>query len=187
MRSFKQRPEIKRFDGEKRKPLNLGYQGGKEGGSQMLGKLHHVCIAVKDMQQALATYKVLLELEEDEIYVSDEWEDGTVGDKMIFAYLQKDGTILELIQPLKPGGNMDKFLQEKGEGLHHISFESSNIVRDFERVKSLGFRVIGDQLAEDVFGVKFQFIHPASAHGALVEMVQAHKTEGEQCIPIPPE
>jgi len=54
-------------------------------------------------------------------------------------------------------------------------------------VKRLGFRVVGDQLAEDVFGVKFQFIHPASAHGALVEMVQAHRTEGDQCIPIPPE
>jgi len=153
----------------------------------MFGKLHHVCIAVKDMQKSLETFKMLLELKEDEIFVSDEWEDGTVGDRMIFAYLKKGDTILELIQPLKPGGNMDRFIQEKGEGLHHISFESSNIMRDFERVKSLGFKVIGDKLVEDAFGVKFQFIHPSSAHGALIEMVQAHKVEGGECTPVPPE
>ena len=153
----------------------------------MFGKVHHVCIAVEDIQKATQTFRKLLELKEEEIFISEEWEDGTVGDKMIFAYLEKDGTILELIQPLKPGGNMDKFVQERGEGLHHISFESSNIIRDFERVKSLGFKVIGDQLAEDVFGVKFQFIHPSSTHGALVEIVQAHKTEGGKCIPVPPQ
>lgn len=153
----------------------------------MFGRLHHVCIAVKDIQKAVETFKRLLELKDEEIFVSEEWEDGTVGDRMIFAYLQKDGTILELIQPLKSGGNMDRFIQKRGEGLHHISFESSNIVSDFEMVKSLGFRVIGDKLVEDVFGVKFQFIHPSSTHGTLVEMVQVHKTQGGKCIPIPPE
>ena len=152
----------------------------------MFEKLHHVCIAVKDMQKSLDTFKKLLELKEEEIFISDEWEDGTVGDKMIFAYLQRGDTILELIQPLKPGGSMDRFVKEMGEGLHHVSFESSNIIRDFERVKRLGFKVIGDELVEDVFGVKFQFIHPSSAHGALIEIVQAHKTEGGECTPLPP-
>jgi len=153
----------------------------------MFRKIHHVCIAVKDMPKAVETFTKLLELKEEEIFVSGEWEDSTVGDTVIFAYLQKDGTILELIQPVKPNGNMDRFIQERGEGLHHISFESSSIEKDFARVKSLGFGVIGDRLVEDVFGVKFQFIHPSSAHGTLVEIVQAHRTEGEKCIPIPPE
>ena len=61
------------------------------------------------------------------------------------------------------------------------------IKKDFERVKRLGFKVIGDRLVADVFGVKFQFIHPSSAHGTLIEMVQAHRIEGENWIPIPPQ
>ena len=152
----------------------------------MFTKLHHVCIAVKDMEKALETFKKLLDLKDEEIWVSSEWYDGTVGDKMIYAYLHRNGTILELIQPITQGGNMDRFIQKYGEGIHHLAFESNDVFKDFEGVKSLGYKVIGDKLVEDVDGINFQFIHPGSVHGALIEVVQKHRLEGGNLIVSPP-
>jgi len=130
----------------------------------MLQKIHHVAVIVKDADQALGFYRDALGL-----HVS---KDEVIEDQGVRGVLLEagDGEI-ELIQPIREDTGVARFLQSKGEGLHHICFQSDDVAAQLEASKAQGIRVIDQSPRKGLAGM-ICFLHPAASTGVLVEYAQ---------------
>lgn len=129
-------------------------------------KIHHVGIAVESLEEASGRFGSLLGLAEGERYELPEF-----GVKALF--LPVGDANLELLEPLGDASTVGKFLEKRGEGVHHICFEVDDIeaaLRDFARQ---GARLIDEKPRPGAGGHLVAFVHPKSAHGVLVELKQA--------------
>jgi len=130
----------------------------------MIGAAHHIGIAVKDLQVALARYRALG-------LRSEAIEDvPTEGVKV--AFLDAGGVRLELLEPLTKDGVIARFLEKRGEGMHHVAFATPDIVREMERLRGEGFELVDREPRRGAHGRLVAFVHPRSAHGVLIELVQ---------------
>jgi len=77
----------------------------------------------------------------------------------------------ELIEPMGPQGMIQKFLEKRGEGLHHVSIQVADLEGEMKRLKDLGVQFSSDEPAV-IEGTKVVFIHPRSASGLLIELIQ---------------
>ncbi len=130
----------------------------------MIGPLHHVGIAVRELQPAVQRY-VLLGL-------ALEYTDTVPAAGVRVAFLKAGDTHVELVEPLEAGGNVARFLDKRGEGLHHIAFSTPDIASELERLEREGFQLIDRAPRPGARGRMVAFVHPRSAHGVLVELVQ---------------
>jgi len=127
----------------------------------------HVAIAVADLDQAIETYSktIGLELRERKIVESQ---------KVEVAVLTAGGTRIELLKPTEESSSVKGFIDKRGEGLHHIAFAVSNIEGEIDRMKGkLSF--IGEKPTIGAEGHPIIFIHPKSARGVLIELVEHSK------------
>jgi methylmalonyl-CoA/ethylmalonyl-CoA epimerase len=127
-------------------------------------KLHHVGIVVQEMEEAIECYRVL-GLKETERGIVEKFN---VAVSMIPAGDVK----LELMQPLG-AGNVQKFLEKRGEGLHHLAFEVANIEEALAALKSQGVQLIDEVPRPGFGGHRVAFLHPKSFSGVLVELIEA--------------
>ncbi|MBI1729357.1 methylmalonyl-CoA epimerase [Candidatus Acetothermia bacterium] len=127
-------------------------------------KLHHVGIVVQELEEAIERY-CLLGLKETERGIVEKFD---VAVSMIPAGNVK----LELMQPLGEG-NVQKFLEKRGEGLHHLAFEVKNIEATLAALKSQGVQLIDEVPRPGFGGHRVAFLHPMSFSGLLVELVEA--------------
>ena len=128
----------------------------------MFKNVNHIGIGVKDIEQAtrLWTEKFGVEAEPPV----------TEGDMQI-VMLQVGNVLVELIAPVGDRGVMAKFLEKKGEGIHHICFEVENIYSAMEELTDKGLELIDKEPREGAEG-KIAFLHPKSTNGVLTEIVQ---------------
>ena len=91
------------------------------------------------------------------------------------AFFPIKGTKIELIHPLNGEGPVKKFLEKKGGGLHHICFQTDDILDDMKRLQAKGYRFLSEEPQDGAHGSKVAFIHPKSAGGVLIELAE-HKT-----------
>lgn len=127
-------------------------------------KIDHVAIVVKDVDEAIAKYKQVLGLEPQvrEVVASQKTE----------AVLLPIGeTSLELISPRGNEG-LEKFLEKKGPGLHHIAIEVEGIEEALATLKALGIPLVDDTPRKGARGHKVAFLHPKATGGVLVELVE---------------
>jgi methylmalonyl-CoA epimerase len=127
--------------------------------------LDHVGIAVSDLDQALAFYRdaLGLELEPPE----------EVASQRIRAHFIKTGDAwLELLEPTAPDSPIAKYLEKRGPGMHHVALRVDDIRAALSMLKARGVRLIDEQPRPGAHGSLVAFIHPASAHGVLVELKQ---------------
>ncbi len=130
----------------------------------MIGPAHHVGIAVQDLNAAVERYRVLgLSVE----YVEDVPAEG-----VRVAFLRAGGVHVELVTPLDPQGAVARFLKSRGEGLHHVAFATPNIVAELARLERDGFELVDRAPRPGSHGRKVAFLHPRSAHGVLIELVE---------------
>lgn len=130
--------------------------------------LDHVAIAVKDLDKAIALYRDVLGLELAEIEEVPEQQVRTA----IFGH----GTgRIELICPTASDTGVAKFLEKRGEGLHHICVEVSDIEAAIAALKAKGAPMIDETPKPGAGGAKVAFVHPKGAHGVLVELRQGPK------------
>ena len=87
------------------------------------------------------------------------------------AHQAKADVTLELIQPVGPQGMIQKFIEKRGAGLHHISIRVDNLEEEMKRLKTLGVQFASEEAAQ-VEDSKVVFIHPRSTNGLLVELIQ---------------
>jgi methylmalonyl-CoA/ethylmalonyl-CoA epimerase len=127
-------------------------------------KFDHVGIAVRSIAEALAIYQKLGDFEVKLTEVP--------GQRVKVALLKAGETSVELLEPTSDESSLAKFIQERGEGLHHVAFAVEDIDRSMDELKAKGFRFIYEKPADGKFGSRVNFIHPKTAGGVLVELTQ---------------
>jgi methylmalonyl-CoA/ethylmalonyl-CoA epimerase len=86
------------------------------------------------------------------------------------AFLSVGESNLELLEPLSPDSPVAKFIEKRGEGIHHICLRVDNIEAHLARLKSRGFRLINEAPVPGAHGCRVAFLHPASGNGVLIEL-----------------
>jgi methylmalonyl-CoA/ethylmalonyl-CoA epimerase len=128
----------------------------------MIDRIHHVGIAVRNLDKALEFYRDVLGLH---VHAMD-----TVEDQGVRAALLTIGeSEIELLEPTHPEANMAKFIERKGEGLHHICFNTSDVDGDLEVLKQKGVELV-DQKSRGGLAGMICFLHPKASRGVLVEL-----------------
>ena len=92
-----------------------------------------------------------------------------------FSFFQIGESKIELLEATKPDSAIAKFIDKKGEGMHHIAFEAENIEAEIERLKGEGFTLIHDIPKFGADNKKIAFLHPKSTNGVLVELCQERR------------
>lgn len=127
-------------------------------------RIDHVAIAVKNLDDALAFYRDALGLE-----VTGRREMPAEGVEI--AFLPTDDTEIELISPLDPENSIGRFLEKRGEGIHHLCVGVEDIEAAVAQLKDEGARVLSE-IKSHADGTRYVFIHPKSTHGVLMELYQ---------------
>jgi methylmalonyl-CoA/ethylmalonyl-CoA epimerase len=125
-------------------------------------KIDHIAIAVNDVEQAAKQYQNALGVEKI-IYETVESE----GVKL--AIIKLENGRIELMQPTRDDSPIKKFLEKKGEGLHHMALATDNIESEYQRMEGCGIQFLG-KIRPGSEGTKITFIHPKSLHGVLAEL-----------------
>jgi methylmalonyl-CoA/ethylmalonyl-CoA epimerase len=128
----------------------------------MIDKIHHIGIAVHNLDEALKFYEGTLGLH---VHAQD-----TVQDQGVKAALLTIGeSEIELLEPLSPDSAVGKFLERKGEGLHHICFQTEDVDGDLEELKGKGVEMVDQKSRKGLAGM-ICFLHPKASRGVLVEL-----------------
>src|SRR5476651_1678668 len=130
-----------------------------------MNKIEHIGIAVNDLQAAGSLYERLLNTP---VYKTEE----VAAEGVKTAFLQNGPNKIELLEPLSEDSLLAKFLAKNGEGIHHIAFEVDDIKAEMKRLKSEGFILLNDEPKPGADNKLVCFVHPKSAGGVLVELVQ---------------
>ena len=122
-------------------------------------------IAVKSIEEALKLYSGLLGYQSKGEEVIE-----ARGIKVCF--LDVNGTKIELLQPIREDSEISKYLEKKGEGLHHLAYSVDNVQVMIDKAKSMGLTPLSDTAKSGAHNTLVVFIHPKSANGVLTELVQ---------------
>lgn len=131
-------------------------------------KIEHLGIAVKDLEVAKQTYETLLG---KSAYQSERVE--SEGVETVF--FKTGESKIELLGATQDDSPIAKYIEKRGEGLHHIAFDVADIEAEIERLKSEGFQLISDQPKAGADNKRIVFLHPKSSHGVLVELCEEIK------------
>jgi methylmalonyl-CoA epimerase len=127
-------------------------------------RIHHVAVVVRNVEEALGFYRDMLGLP-----VSRQ---ATVADQGVqAALLPVGGDEIELLAPTDPVGGVARFLEKKGEGIHHLCVETSDIAKALMQAKTSNLPLI-DQVPRQGLAGTIGFLHPGANHGVLVELAQ---------------
>jgi methylmalonyl-CoA/ethylmalonyl-CoA epimerase len=128
-------------------------------------KIEHIGIAVKELATSVPLFEKLLNSQcyKTEIVASE---------NVITAFFQKGETKIELLESVTPDGVIAKFIDKKGEGMHHIAFDVEDIEAEMKRLKDEGFVLLNEKPKPGADNKLVCFIHPKSTNGILVELCQ---------------
>jgi methylmalonyl-CoA/ethylmalonyl-CoA epimerase len=131
----------------------------------LLTEIDHVAIAVNDLEAAIAYYRDTFGAEVDhrEVVESDGVEE---------ALLKVADSYVQLLTPTRDDSPVAKYLERKGEGLHHVGYRVADCGEALEAVKAQGGRVIDEAPRPGSRGTTVAFVHPKAAFGTLIELVQ---------------
>jgi methylmalonyl-CoA/ethylmalonyl-CoA epimerase len=125
-------------------------------------KIDHIAIAVNDVEESAKIYQQALGVDSVEFETVE-----SEGVKV--AILHLENARVELIQPTNDSSPIKKFLDKKGQGLHHMALDTDNIEGEVERMEGCGIQFLG-KIRPGSAGTKVTFIHPKSLHGVLAEL-----------------
>jgi methylmalonyl-CoA/ethylmalonyl-CoA epimerase len=129
-------------------------------------KVEHIGIAVKDLNASISLYEQLLG---SPCYKTE----SVASEQVDTAFFLQDHTKIELVASTDPQGVIAKFIEKKGEGLHHIAFEVPDIVGEMDRLKNAGFTLLNEQPKKGADNKLVCFIHPKNCNGVLIELCQS--------------
>jgi methylmalonyl-CoA epimerase len=130
----------------------------------MIKRVHHIGIAVKNLKESAAIYEKLLGIKP---YI-----ESTPCQKVSEAIFKVGNEVeIDLIEPTGPGSTVAKFLEKRGEGLHHIALEVDDINSELKAIEKKGVQLIDKEGSEGTAG-QIGFLHPKSLNGVLIELIQ---------------
>jgi methylmalonyl-CoA/ethylmalonyl-CoA epimerase len=128
-------------------------------------KLSHVGIAVRSLAASVPLFETLLPQERVE---TEEVADQGVR----VAFLRAGACTVELTEATRPDSPIAKFIEKRGEGVHHLSFEVADLMAELERLRIAGIRLIDERPRRGAGGSLIAFLHPSSTNGVLIELSQ---------------
>jgi methylmalonyl-CoA epimerase len=132
--------------------------------------LYHVAIAVRSINQVEKLYENALGLKVQHREVVEEQ-----GVKSSMLITENGGTAIELLEPLNENSPISKFLDKRGEGIHHICFIVDDIQSALNTLKKQGVQLIDESPRVGAYGAKVAFIHPKAMNGVLIELAEKPK------------
>ncbi|KIX20713.1 hypothetical protein SY27_12545 [Flavobacterium sp. 316] len=131
-------------------------------------KIEHIGIAVKDLEVSNLIFEKLLG-------VSSYKEEVVEGEGVKTSFFENGPNKIELLQAIREDSPIAKFIEKKGEGIHHIAFDVENILLEIERLKKEGFVVLNELPKKGADNKLVAFLHPKSTNGVLIELCQEIK------------
>lgn len=131
----------------------------------MMKKIEHLGIAVRDID---ASNEVFAKLFGESHYKMEEVESEGVKT----SFFKVGDNKIELLEATNENSPIAKFIEKKGEGIHHVAFEVEDIYKEIERLKEEGFRVLNEEPKQGADNKLIVFLHPKSTNGVLIELCQ---------------
>jgi methylmalonyl-CoA/ethylmalonyl-CoA epimerase len=128
-------------------------------------QIEHIGIAVKDLQASIKFYENILGLK---CYAIEEVKD----QKVKTAFFKVGQTKIELLESTEPDGPIAKFIEKKGEGIHHIAFAVDDVEASLKEMESKGVQLIDKQPRKGAEDLNIAFLHPKSTGGVLIELCE---------------
>ncbi|MFK7932638.1 MAG: methylmalonyl-CoA epimerase [Saprospiraceae bacterium] len=135
--------------------------------------VEHIGIAVKDLAAANDLYQTLLGVAHYKI-------EEVASEHVNTSFFKVGSTKIELLQATADTSAIAKFIEKRGEGIHHIAFEVEDIEAEMERLREQGFRLLNEKPKRGADNKLVCFVHPKSANGVLVELCQAIKNVDDE-------
>jgi len=132
----------------------------------MIHKIAHLGVAVKNIEETEKFYSEVLGLE---IHDRENLKD------IKATFIPVGDTAIELLQSTTPEGVMAKFIEKRGEGIHHIAYHVDNIEKTLEELKAKGVPLIDEKPRRGAHNSKVAFLHPMGTYGVLIELVEPEK------------
>ncbi|MGO4877907.1 methylmalonyl-CoA epimerase [Pedobacter psychrotolerans] len=133
-----------------------------------MNKIEHIGIAVNNLSKSVPLYELLLNTSCYKTEIVD-------SEQVKTAFFKTGENKVELLEATDDDSAIARFLEKKGEGIHHIAFAVDNILEEMERLKSLGFVLLNDVPKKGADNKMVCFIHPKSTNGVLIELCQEIK------------
>lgn len=130
-----------------------------------LEQIDHLGIAVRSIEAALPYYEKALGLKCERI-------EEVPSQKVRTAFLGVGGVHIELLEPTSPESTIAKFIEARGEGIHHLAFRTTSVQGQLDKAKAEGVRLIHEEPFEGAAGKLVAFLHPKSTMGVLTEFCQ---------------
>ena len=137
----------------------------------MIKRIAHIGVAVKDIGLSKELFSRLFDY-------SSVKSENVPQQKATIAFYPIGESSVELIESTDPSSSLRKFVDKRGEGIHHICLEVDNLKEEIVRLKKLGFQFVNDGPSDGGDGYKIAFLHPNSTNGVLIEL-------SEKIIPSP--
>jgi methylmalonyl-CoA/ethylmalonyl-CoA epimerase len=134
-----------------------------------MNKIEHIGIAVKDLQASIKTYEALLN-------TSCYKQEGVESEGVITAFFKTGENKIELLEATKPESAIAKFIEKRGEGIHHIAFDVDDIYAEMKRLADLGFTLLNAEPKQGADNKLICFVHPKNTNGVLIELCQERKS-----------
>ena len=128
-------------------------------------RIAHIGIAVRDLDASLRLYQAALGLP---LHGRETVE----SDRVAVAFLPAGGTEVELLQATDPESPVARFIEQRGEGIHHIALEVDDIEETLRTLRDRGYRLIDEEPRTGAGGVRVAFVHPRSTGGVLIELCE---------------
>jgi methylmalonyl-CoA/ethylmalonyl-CoA epimerase len=128
-----------------------------------LTHIEHIGIAVKNLDESIKFYENVFGLK---CYAVEEVKD----QKVKTAFFQIGETKIELLESTETDGPISKFIEKKGEGIHHIAFKTKDINSSLKKLKEKNIRLIDEHPRKGAEGLNIAFLHPKAANGVLIEL-----------------
>jgi methylmalonyl-CoA epimerase len=131
----------------------------------MLTEIDHIAIAVNDLEAAIDYYRAAygIEVEHREVVERDGVEE---------ALLRVADSYVQLLTPIRDDSTVAKYLEKRGEGLHHVGYRVANCAEAIEQVRAEGGKLIDEVPRPGSRGTTVAFVHPKGAFGTLIELVE---------------
>jgi methylmalonyl-CoA/ethylmalonyl-CoA epimerase len=126
-------------------------------------KISHIAIAVKNLTQASETFRRIFG-------VAPSPAETVASEKVSVTMFKFGGAKIELAESTDPASAVARFIEKRGEGIHHISFEVERLDAELARLKEFGFTVLDGYPRIGAGGYRVAFLHPKTTHGVLIEL-----------------
>jgi methylmalonyl-CoA/ethylmalonyl-CoA epimerase len=131
-------------------------------------KVDHIGVAVKDLASAVPLFEKLLN---SQCYKTEE----VISEEVNTAFLKQGETKVELLESTNPAGIIARYIEKKGESIHHIAFEVDNIEMEMKRLKAQGFLLLNETPKAGADNKLVCFLHPKTTNGILIELCMERK------------